>query len=304
VTCGDYPRRDDPQNGHRIYASMLKHAPDFLVHAGDVEYFDKPDPIANAPELARFKFNRLFALPFQRAFHQRVAAYFLCDDHDTLRNDSWPGQTFGALTFAEGSRIFREQMPAPTGALYRTLRFGRDLQIWLVEGREFRSPNTMSDGPDKTIWGREQKDWFFRTVSASDATFKVLVSPTPILGPDRANKADNHANIGFRTEGDELRRFLGNRKDVVIMNGDRHWQYMSVDPKTGLREFGCGPSSDVHAGGYSPQPGDEHLQKFFRLKGGFLLTEVRRDNGRARMVVRHHDVEGAVTHEAVIDGPR
>ena len=40
---------------------------------------------------------------------------------------------------------------------YRTFRWGKDLQIWLVEGRDFRSPNNMPDGPDKTIWGAEQK---------------------------------------------------------------------------------------------------------------------------------------------------
>lgn len=301
VTCGDYPRRDDPANGHRIYQSMLGLSPDFLVHTGDVEYFDKADPIANSPELARFKFNRLFALPFNRAFHQRVASYFLCDDHDILKNDCWPGQTYGSLTFAEGSRIFREQMPAPTGPLYRTVRWGRDLQFWMMEGREFRSPNTMPDGPAKTIWGREQKTWLYRTVAASDATFKVLLTPTPIVGPDRGNKGDNHANAAFKTEGDEIRKFIGGRKDMVVMNGDRHWQYMSVHPATGVREFGCGPSSDVHAGGYKPVPGDELTQKFFRLKGGFLSAEVRRTNGKPRMVVRHHDVNGAVVNEVVIE---
>ncbi len=302
VTCGDYPRRDDPQRGHRIYDSMLKFAPDFLVHTGDVEYFDKPDPIANSPELARFKFNRLFALPFQRDFHRQVPAFFLCDDHDTLKNDSWPGLTYGSLTFAEGSRIFREQTLKPAGELYRTVRFGRDLQIWLVEGREFRTPNDIPDGPEKTIWGRTQKEWFFRTVAASDATFKVLLSPTPFVGPDRTQKADNHANAGFRTEGDELRRFLG-KNQVVVMNGDRHWQYTSVHPETGVREFGCGPSSDVHAGGYTPRPGDEQVQKFFRLKGGFLSAEVNRTGSQPRMVVRHHDVAGAVVNEVVLAAP-
>ena len=302
VTCGDYPRRDDPVNGHTIYRSMLKVAPDFLVHTGDVEYLDKANPIGNSPELARFKFNRVFALPFQRAFHQRVGSYFICDDHDILRNDCWPGQNFGALTFAEGSRIFREQTPAPAGALYRTFRWGKDLQFWLVEGRQFRSPNNIPDGPEKTIWGAEQKQWFFRTVAASDATFKVLLSATPMVGPDRGGKGDNHANAAFRTEGDEIRRFIGGRKDLVVMNGDRHWQYESVHPATGVREFGCGPMSDIHAGGYNPQPGDEKIQKFFRLKGGFLSVEIRRDENRPRMIVRHHDTEGVVVHEAVVEG--
>lgn len=298
VTCGDYPRRDDPANGHRIYDSMRKLAPDFFVHTGDVEYYDKGDPWANSPELARFKWNRLFALPFQRAFHREVPSYFTCDDHDILRNDCWPGQTYGTLTFDQGVGIFHEQTPSGP-LLYRTIRHGRDLQIWITEGRMARSANTDPDGPNKTIWGAVQKAWLYKTIADSDATFKVLLSPTPIVGPDRGNKRDNHANTGFRTEGDEARRFLGAQPNLIVINGDRHWQYHSVDPVSGLREFGCGPSSDVHAGGYSPQPGDETVQKFFRLKGGFLTVAVERGASGPMMRVRHHDVAGAV----VLDTP-
>jgi alkaline phosphatase D len=299
VTCGDYPRRDDPVNGHRIYAAMRQLAPDFMVHTGDVEYYDKADPWATAPELARFKWNRLYALPYLRTFHRETAAYFTYDDHDILRNDCWPGQTYGDLTFEAGVGIFREQTPS-SPLPYRTIRHGRDLQIWITEGRVARSPNTDPDGPNKTILGAAQKAWLKRTIAESDATFKVLLSPTPYVGPDRGNKRDNHANIGFKTEGDEMRRFLGAQANLIVVNGDRHWQYRSVDPATGLREFGCGPSSDVHAGGYTPQPGDDAVQKFFRLKGGFLTVTVERANGSPRLSVRHHDVAGAVVHETPI----
>lgn len=296
VTCGDHPRRDDPVNGHRIYAALRQLAPDFLVHTGDVEYYDKADPWATTPELARFKWNRLYALPYLRAFHRETAAYFTYDDHDILRNDCWPGQTYGDLTFEAGVGIFREQTPS-SALPYRTIRHGRDLQIWITEGRVARSPNTDPDGPGKTILGATQKAWLKRTIAESDATFKVLLSPTPYVGPDRGNKRDNHANIGFKTEGDEMRRFLGAQPNLIVVNGDRHWQYRSIDPVTGLREFGCGPSSDVHAGGYSPQPGDDAVQKFFRLKGGFITVTVERESGSPRLIVRHHDVAGAVVHE-------
>jgi len=43
----------------------------------------------------------------------------------------------------------------------------------------------MHDGPGKTIWGEAQKNWFKQTFQESDATFRILVSPTPIIGPDR-----------------------------------------------------------------------------------------------------------------------
>lgn len=299
VTCGDYPRRDDPANGHQIYATMATMDLDFLVHTGDVEYYDKPDPWATSAELARFKWNRIFAVPFQRNFHNRTAAYFTNDDHDLLKNDCWPGQTYGALTWEQGLAIWSEQTPV-SPLPYRTFRHGKDVQIWVIEGRRYRSANNDPDGPAKTILGAGQKEWLMRTIAASDATFRVLITPTPIVGPDRGNKNDNHANAGFTHEGDQIRRFLGAQRNLVVATGDRHWQYFSTDPATGTREFGCGPSSDVHAGGYNPRPGDEAVQKFFRLKGGFLTFTSERDNSSPRLAIRHHAVDGTVVHEAIL----
>ena len=45
--------------------------------------------------------HRMYALPFQRRFHLSVPSYFIKDDHDTLKNDCWPGQNYGQLTFAQ-----------------------------------------------------------------------------------------------------------------------------------------------------------------------------------------------------------
>ncbi|MEY4089380.1 MAG: hypothetical protein RJB55_1651 [Verrucomicrobiota bacterium] len=299
VTCGDFPRRDDSANGHKIYATMAVMDLDFLVHTGDVEYYDKPDPWATSAELARFKWNRIFAVPFQRTFHNRTAAYFTNDDHDLLKNDCWPGQTYGALTWEQGLAIWNEQTPV-SPLPYRTFRHGRDVQIWVIEGRRYRSANNDPDGPAKTILGAAQKEWLMRTIAESDATFRVLITPTPVVGPDRGNKNDNHANAGFTHEGNQLRRFLGAQRNLVVATGDRHWQYFSIDPTTGTREFGCGPSSDVHAGGYNPRPGDEAVQKFFRLKGGFLTFTSESDNASPRLAIRHHAVDGTVVHEAIL----
>ena len=120
-----------------------------------------------------------------------MASYFIKDDHDTWKNDCWPSMQsvyLGDFTFDQGKAIFLEQVPMGAKT-YRTVRWGKDLQIWMVEGRDFRSPNTDPDGPDKTIWGAEQKAWFKRTVEESDATFRVLISPTPVVGPDRIEQA-------------------------------------------------------------------------------------------------------------------
>ena len=96
-------------------------------------------------------------------------------------------------TFEDGVRVFNEQLPIidpndPNGKPYRTHRVSKDLQIWLLEGRDFRSPNLTEDGPEKTMWGVEQREWLKETLLASDATFKIIISPTPMVGPDDLRK--------------------------------------------------------------------------------------------------------------------
>jgi hypothetical protein len=58
--------------------------------------------------------------------------------------------------FAEGIAIFREQVPVVNlqnkeAVTYRTYRINKDLQIWLVENRDYRSPNLSKDTDARKI---------------------------------------------------------------------------------------------------------------------------------------------------------
>jgi len=294
-TCQAYPDQDADGGGYKIYPAMLKLDPSFFINNGDILYYDK---LAKTLSLARWHWARMFSLPTNVEFHRQVTSYFIKDDHDTWMNDCWPDRKtkfMGDFTFEQGQAIFLEQVPMGERT-YRTFRWGRDLQIWLVEGRDFRSPNTMPDGPDKTIWGKEQKEWFKRTVQEADATFRILCSPTPIVGPDRANKHDNHSNVDFTHEGDELREFISQQKNMYVICGDRHWQYVSVDAKTGVREYSCGPASDKHAGGWSNDMRyPEH--QYLSVIGGFLGVIVDRSQGEPTVTFRHYSVDGDILNE-------
>ncbi len=179
-----------------------------------------------------------------------------------------PGRGLGGRTdVCGGAGDFPAAIPAGGRAVVPHVPLGRDLQIWFTDGRDFRSANSLPDGPAKTIWGEEQKRWFKETVAASGARWKVLVSPTPLVGPDRPKKNDNHANEGFQHEGDELRSWLKAHvpENFFVICGDRHWQYHSVHPATGVQEFSAGPASDEHAGG---TPGENRaMHRFHRVKG-------------------------------------
>lgn len=297
VVTGLMYRDLDHDDGFHIFAAMRKSPPDFLVFTGDNVYYDNEPPRAVTRDLARYHWQRMYARPRHIDLLKVMPAYWMKDDHDTLSNDCWPGMDpdwMLPLTFEAGRKLFLEQAPVeePT---HRTFRWGKGVQVWLLEGRDFRSPNTDPDGPVKTILGAAQKQWLKQSVAASDADHKIIISPTPWVGPDRGSKDDNYANKGFTTEGNEMRAWAAGQKNVYVICGDRHWQYHSTDPKSGLHEFSSGPASDQHAGG---SPGeDKEYHKFHRVKGGYVSAEVTPSGSGSKLTFRLHDVNGAVVYE-------
>ncbi len=296
LTCQEFVSSDDDALGHKVYQEIAQSRPDFYVHTGDIIYYDvefrhEEQPAATSLAIARHMWNKTFAMPWQRDCGEVVPAYFMKDDHDTYVNDCYPGiQQFsdmGTFSFEKGVALFKEQTPI-IDLPYRNFRWGQDLEIWLIEGRDYRSSNLMADGPLKTILGAEQKEWLKQGIASSDATFKLVISPTPIIGPDAATKADNHANDAFLTEGNELRSFLASQPNTYVICGDRHWQYASIDPVTNLREYSCGAVNKAHriAGQYNAE-----YNTYYAKRGGYFSFHVTRYNNIPQITFKWHDID-------------
>ncbi|MFO1064590.1 MAG: alkaline phosphatase D family protein, partial [Pirellulales bacterium] len=293
-TCQEFEDRDG-DFGMDMYRTMLHRKSDLFVMAGDVVYYDK---LARSVPLADYHWQRTYGVPTAVNFHRRVPTIFLKDDHDTYVNDSWPGQKFAwtaDFTFEQGQQIFRRETGLPQPA-YRTLTLGPHLQIWFMEGRDYRDANNIPDAKSKTIWGIEQTAWLKKTLADSTAHYKIVVSPTPIVGPDRENKHDNHANDAFATEGKAIRALLAQYENLVVVCGDRHWQYESADPKTGLREFSVGPFSDRHAGGWDKKDFRPELHRFLRVGGGYLEAAWEPAGKFGKLRLTHLDTRGTEHH--------
>jgi alkaline phosphatase D len=292
INCQKFHTRESP-DGFEIYESIRRLDPGFVVFTGDNVYLDSDRPRATSAALARYHWQRCYSLPRHVALLESVGSYWLKDDHDSHSDDVFPQKKksiMGDLTFEQGLEIYRQQVPLDRP--YRTIRWGRDLQFWLVEGRDFRSANNAPDGPEKSIWGRKQKEWLKRTMSESDATWKLLLSPTPLVGPDRPNKADNHSNAVFSHEGNEMRRWFAEHVGprFFVITGDRHWQYHSVDPATGVNEFSIGAATKGNAGG---TPGyDPKIHRFHLVQGGFLQIAIAPKGTGSQIVFELCDVKG------------
>jgi alkaline phosphatase D len=238
---------EDKRLGYPAFATMQALNPQFFVGTGDIVYYDNKIRMAKTVEQLRGCWHEQFRFPRLISFFQNVPTYWSKDDHDFRFNDSDNASDKLPLP-KTGIDIFREQLPIGEKT-YRTIRVNKDLQLWLTEGRDFRSPNKMEDGPDKTLWGAEQREWLQSTLKASDAKWKILITPTPMVGPDDAYKKDNHANLsGFRHEANAFFDWLKENKieNFMTVCGDRHWQYHSIHP-SGVEEFACGALNDENS---------------------------------------------------------
>ncbi len=300
-----FPGPPNKPLGYPALETIQQMGPDFFVGTGDNVYYDAfPIPAKTQAEM-RHVWYKQFIQPRYVSLFSQMATYWEKDDHDHRYNDSDttgdqpPSNELGIQTFLEQLPVVDPEEPEPI--TYRTHRINKLLQIWLTEGRDYRSPNVLDDGPDKTLWGETQKAWLKQTLLDSDATFKLLISPTPLIGPDDTAlpwpfegepKRDNHTNpLGFKHEGEEFFSWLSANglldRNFYIICGDRHWKYHSIRPD-GFEEFSCGALVDqnsrlgrVPGDPESTDPDAQITQPFTdpEATGGFLRVTVKPGEG-------------------------
>ena len=208
---------DPDRGGMQTFATMQKHRPDFLIHSGDTIYADGPlksevkladgtlwknlmvpEKAKVAETLDEFRAAHKYNLLDEhvRAFNAAVPIFGQWDDHEVTNNwslskqlpDSYKVRDITLLA-ARGARAFHEMYPIranPTeaGRVYRTLNYGPQLDVFMLDERSYRGgngPNLQeSYGPDAYFIGPEQLAWLKRALKASKATWKVIASDMPI----------------------------------------------------------------------------------------------------------------------------
>jgi alkaline phosphatase D len=256
----------DADDGYRIFHAMTKRAPDLFLFVGDTIYADHvcgasphvagSDYVAsNLQELyGKHRYNRADAAV--QEFFRRTSVYATWDDHEV-------GNNFGPRheLMTAGRRAFQdyfavEGVPEEPGRLYRSVRWGKHVHIFILDTRQYRSANTDADGPDKSMLGPAQLGWLLDGITASDATWKLIVSSVPLgmFTGGAVSDSWSSANVfgyprpgtGFVHERDLVLRTLRERgvRDVVFVSGDvHHAELLRHEPVPGfvVHEFIAGP---------------------------------------------------------------
>jgi alkaline phosphatase D len=255
--------------GYPIFDVIRAQRLDFFLFLGDLVYADdvcpsppnEPGADFRATTLAEYRARHRDqrAAEALRRFLEITPVYAIWDDHEVRNDFSGPFDS----QMPVGRQALREYWPiriAPEDPdrLYRAVRAGADLELFILDTRQYRSRNVDQDGPAKTMLGEKQLQWLLSGLTESTATWKVIVTTVPLSIP-KGGSATVPGNDGWaggpNMPGFEWERqvivdyILGQKiKNVVFLAGDvHHVQANAYDPNgdgtPDFHEFVAGPLS-------------------------------------------------------------
>jgi alkaline phosphatase D len=252
--------------GYPIFDVMGRQYLDFFLFLGDTIYSDSPCPSPpnepgadfKAATLAEYRARHRYqrGADSLRRFLERVPVYVIWDDHEVRNDFSGPFDP----QMPAGRQALREYWPISTYAhephrLYRTVRYGADLELFILDTRQYRSRNADPDGPSKTMLGAAQLQWLIEGLAHSSATWKVIATSLPLSVPKGGTGYSDGWAAGPNEPGFEWERqvivdaiLIAKMKNVVFLGGDVHYvQANAYDPDADgvidFHEFVAGPLS-------------------------------------------------------------
>ena len=308
-------------DAYPIFRALGQVPADFFLFVGDTIYADHEcgeskrvpgyDFVARrlADFWAKHRHNR--SDPAGQAYFRATSVYAIWDDHEVRNNFSGPSEPLTEI----GRRAFIDYFPVrppaeEPGRLYRKFRWGALLELFILDTRQYRSPDSAPDGPGKTMLGAAQRRWLIDSVSASTAVWKVVVSTVPLSVPTGGRTHDSWSNAnaqgvpdergtGFAVERDTILRTLRQRgvRNLVFLAADVHFaQLVRHRPGFGgpgsdwsFHEFIAGPLAATPG---QPRPLDQGLgpRSLWSLGGTSTFGDIAIDTGG--LTVRIVDGEG------------
>lgn len=193
----------------------------------------------------RRKYSLYRSDPALRRVHERFPMVYVPDDHEVQDNYAGrpndgglaPQKAFSRARKAAARKAFFEHNPRFPGGnrIYRSLRFGRTAELFLMDQRSYRDNQPCGDGivppcaelpQARSFLGRSQMSWLKGGLEKSDASWKVIGNQVMIM----ETKALGNAYLaydswqGYPTERAELINHIASKqiKDVVFVTGDIH----------------------------------------------------------------------------------
>ena len=204
---------DPAYGGLKLFESMRRRKPDFLLHSGDTVYADGPltetvtlpdgriwrnvlteAKLKVAETLDEYRGQYAYNLldDSYKRFMSEVPQFNQWDDHEVL-NNWYPGEILDDARYTEkrvnvlarhAHQAYHEWVPIPsaTGPVYRKISYGPLLDIFILDMRTFKDVNdgnTYAD-PKRGLLGTEQREWLINGLKQSRATWKIIANDLPL----------------------------------------------------------------------------------------------------------------------------
>ncbi|MEU6267013.1 alkaline phosphatase D family protein [Saccharopolyspora shandongensis] len=352
---------DESRGGYRIFEAIRKLQPDFFICSGDTIYADGVLPAERtlsdgtvwrnlvteekskvAETLAEYRGNFRYNLLDEnlRRLNAEVPWINQWDDHEVI-NNWYPGEVLNDPRYTEqrvdvlaarARQAFHEYLPiesqpAEDGRVYRVRPYGPLLDVFVVDMRSYKDPNT--DGRETTadggVFGIKQLEWLKRELAASRATWKVIAADLPLSlvvtdGPsafEAVGQGDPGVPLGRELEVADLLSFAKRKKvtGMVWLTADVHYTAAHhYDPSRAkftdfnpFWEFVSGPLNaavQVIPNDLDPTFGPEVVYQKLAPSadvagpafGYQFFGEIAIDGKTAAMTVRLRDIDGTVLH--------
>ena len=199
-------------NRFQVYRRMMLEANDFNINLGDTIYSDSDRVLGNTP-IARTvgqkwaKYRQNLAQRPLSALRGSTGFFSHWDDHEFIYDFSIPEH--GRALYVRGVKAFRDYAPVTytsADGLYRRVRWGRNVEMFMLDERSFRAAKADAGGvcnnpqtgrPDEAPTAPQDKRQLFAVV------YPPMSQPVSQACKDRIN-APNRPFLGQR----QLQRFL------------------------------------------------------------------------------------------------
>lgn len=291
------------------WAAVAAERADAVLWLGDNGYLEHADSVRPADytsaERIEHRYREMRGLPPVQPVLRTSANYAIWDDRDYGDSDS-DRTSPSRLAVAE---IFERYWANPSygeepgfDGIYGRFRIGA-AEVFLIDDRFWRDPDSLSDSPAKTILGTAQKGWLKRALDESDAALKIVAIGHQVLTD--YHEWESYAMFAY--ERREILDWIRERRieGVIFVDGDRHLSELMRDHREGLY-----PLYELTASPIANRPFVTGLElpNPIRIGGyaagysyGVLELDTTTPPGRLTILVK--DAEGAevVRHEVGLD---
>ena len=169
------------------WAAVAAERADAVLWLGDNGYLEHADSIRPADYTSADRIERRYremrGLPAVQPVLRTSANYAIWDDRDYGDSDS-DRTSPSRLAVAE---IFERYWANPSygegpgfDGIYGRFRIGA-AEVFLIDDRFWRDPDSLPDSPSKTVLGTVQKEWLKRSLDESDADLKIVAIGHQVL---------------------------------------------------------------------------------------------------------------------------